>query len=397
MEKGPSPVEARRRLINRFASLYGTNPTVYRAPGRVNLIGEHTDYNEGFVMPSGLDMFTYVAAAPRADRRLRAYSTNFEESFETSLDEIRPGKTGAWNDYVRGVAGVLESRGHRLKGADLAILGEVPLGSGLSSSAAIEVAVAVALLGISGITLGLSEIAQACQQAEHLYAETRCGIMDQFISCHGREGHALMLDCRSLDFLLVPLPKNIQLVICNTMVKHEHASGEYNTRRAECEAGVRALKASLPGIRSLRDITQPQLEDHCDLLPPIVYQRCRHVITENGRVQLAANALQQSNVAEFGRLMFESHRSLRDDYQVSCPELDLMVEAATPLPGLYGARMTGGGFGGCTINLVAAEHATSFRQKISRAYQGETGIAPQIYVCKASQGAEAMTDWNAPS
>jgi len=221
--------------------------------------------------------------------------------------------------------------------------------------------------------------------------------MDQFISCHGREGHALMLDCRSLDFRLVPLPRNVQLVICNTMVKHEHASGEYNTRRAECEAGVRALKAVLPEIRSLRDVTHDQVNQHRDLLPAIIYQRCRHVITENDRVQRAANSLQRSDVREFGCLMFESHRSLRDDYQVSCPELDLMVEAATLLPGIYGARMTGGGFGGCTINLVATEHAGSFRENISQAYQEKTGIHPQIYVCKASQGAEAVTEWSSQS
>jgi galactokinase len=381
-----------QRLREKFLELYGVAPEgLYRAPGRVNLIGEHTDYNEGFVMPAALDMYTYVAARPRADRKLRAYSMNFQQSFETSLDDIRPGKTGAWNDYVRGVAGVLESLGQRLKGADLVILGEVPLGAGLSSSAAIEVATALALLGISRIDLGRTEIAQVCQKAEHLYTETRCGIMDQFISCHGREGHALELDCRSLEFQLLALPWSVQLVICNSMVKHEHATGEYNSRRAECEAGVQALQKAMPGIRSLRDVTAAELEKHRDLLSPVIYQRCRHVITENDRVQQAANALERENVQEFGRLMFESHRSLRADYQVSCRELDVLVEAAAPLKGVYGARMTGGGFGGCTINLVQTEHVQEFRETILRGYEAETGIRPQIFFSKASQGAEALT------
>lgn len=380
------------RLAEAFAKVYGTAlAKVYRAPGRVNLIGEHTDYNEGFVMPAALDLSTYVAAAPRSDRRLRAYSVNFEEGFEISLDANQPGASGTWSDYVRGVAGILEIRGHKLPGADLVILGEVPLGAGLSSSAAIEVATAVALLGTAGVELDRTEIAMICQQAEHLYAGMRCGIMDQFIACHGRKGQALILDCRSLDFRLVPLPEKMQLVICNSMVKHELASSEYNTRRAQCEAGVRVLKTVLPEIASLRDVTEMQLNHHRDLLEPVVYRRCRHVITENHRVQRAGNALQHGDVRVFGHLMYESHRSLRDDYQVSCPELDILVESARPLAGVYGARMTGGGFGGCTINLVEMEYVSSFQKEITRTYQQKTGMLPQIFVCQASEGAEAVT------
>jgi galactokinase len=377
-------------LHEKFLELYGTEPRLYRAPGRVNLIGEHTDYNEGFVMPAALDMYTYVAAARRTDRRLRVFSVNFGESFETSLDEIHPGRTGGWSDYVRGVAGTLESRGHRLPGADLVILGEVPLGSGLSSSAAIEVSTAVALLGVANIELERTEIAEICQEAEHRYAEMRCGIMDQFISCHGREGHALMLDCRSLEFRLVPLPSNVQLVICNSMVKHQHATSGYNTRRAQCEEGVRILKTVLPEIHSLRDVSEEQLQTNRTLLSDVVYRRCRHVITENARVQKAADALEADNIRELGRLMRESHESLRDDYEVSCPELDALVDAAAGLPGVYGARMTGGGFGGCTINLVDVEQAQRFERDISSAYQAKTGIHPQIFLSKASEGAGAV-------
>ena len=377
-------------MHEKFLELYGTEPRLYRAPGRVNLIGEHTDYNEGFVMPAALDMYTYVAAARRSDRQLRVFSVNFGESFETSLDEIHPGRTGGWSDYVRGVAGTLESRGHRLPGADLVILGEVPLGSGLSSSAAIEVSTAVALLGVANIELDRTEIAEICQEAEHRYAEMRCGIMDQFISCHGKEGHALMLDCRSLEFRLVPLPSNVQLVICNSMVKHQHATSGYNTRRAQCEEGVRILKTVLPEIHSLRDVSEEQLENESHLLSDVVYRRCRHVITENARVQKAADALEADNIRELGRLMRESHESLRDDYEVSCPELDVLVDAAAGLPGVYGARMTGGGFGGCTINLVDAEQAKRFEGIFRDAYEAKTGIHPQILLSKASEGAGAV-------
>jgi galactokinase len=388
---GPAAtVETQRHLREKFVQLYGSKPVVYRAPGRVNLIGEHTDYNEGFVMPAALDMYTYVAAAPRSDRKLRVFSTNFGESFETSLDKIQPGRTGGWNDYVRGVAGTLESRGHRLKGADLVIVGEVPLGAGLSSSAAIEVATAVAFLGVSNIELERTEIAEICQQAEHRYAEMRCGIMDQFISCHGKAGHALMLDCRSLEFRLVPVPDSVQLVICNSMVKHEHATSGYNTRRAQCEEGVRILKTVLPEIDSLRDVTEEEFETHRGLLSPVVYRRCRHVISENRRVQEAAAALEKNDIREFGRLMGESHRSLRDDYEVSCRELDVLVDMASGMDGVYGARMTGGGFGGCTINLVDSQQARRFEQAISSAYLVQTGIRPQIFLSRASEGAEVL-------
>ena len=380
-------VETRRHLREKFVDLYGGEPTLYRAPGRVNLIGEHTDYNEGFVMPAALDMYTYVAAARGRDGRLRVHSINFGESFEIGLDEIRAGRTGSWSDYVRGVAGTLESHGHSLPGVDLVIVGEVPLGSGLSSSAAIEVATAFALLGVANIELDRTEIAEICQEAEHRYAQMRCGIMDQFISCHGKEGHALMLDCRSLDFRLVPVPSNVQLVICNSMVKHEHATSGYNTRRGQCEEGVRILRTVLPHIHSLRDVSEEELEIHKNMLSMVVYRRCRHVITENGRVQKAATALQKDDIRELGHLMRESHNSLRDDYEVSCPELDLLVEAASGLPGVYGARMTGGGFGGCTINLVKAVQAEGFAQEISTTYEAKTGIRPQIFLSRASEGA----------
>ncbi len=383
---------AAHTLETLFAELYGGSPSIYRAPGRVNLIGEHTDYNDGFVMPAALDLYTYVAVSPRTDRRLQVYSANFKEKCDLDLDSIRPGRTGHWSDYVRGVAGVLQSAGFRLRGADMAIMSDVPLGSGLSSSAALEVSTAWALLSNSQLSASPTEIAQMCQKSEHVYVETMCGIMDQFISCHGRAGHALMLDCRSLEFELLPIPPDVRLMVCNTMVKHEHASGEYNTRRRECEEGVRALAEVLPGIRALRDVTLGELERHRERLNPVIYKRVRHVVSENERVKKAARLLESGDVSAFGRLMADSHRSLRDDYEVSIAELDLMVELASRQTGVYGARMTGGGFGGSTINLVDADHPEEIQQKLEKDYQEKTGIKPVILICEASDGAGAVAE-----
>ena len=381
-----------RRLKVLFAERYGAIPTIYRAPGRVNLIGEHTDYNDGFVIPAALDLYTYVAVSPRSDRKLRVYSENLGEMCDLDLDMIQLGRSGHWSDYVRGIAGVLESAGYRLRGAELAIISEVPLGAGLSSSAALEVSTALALVNSSGISVDLTTVAKMCQKAEHLYAETRCGIMDQFISCHGRAGHALMLDCRSLDFQLLPIPPQVRMMVCNTMVRHEHASSGYNTRRNECEVGFRALSEALPGICALRDVTVDDLENHFDRLSDVIYKRVRHVVTENYRVKRAAIALETGDIAEFGRLMADSHRSLRDDYEVSTLELDLMVELSNGQDGVYGARMTGGGFGGCTINLVEAAHAQDVQQRLEQGYEARTGLRPTILICETSDGAGAVSE-----
>ena len=274
----------------------------------------------------------------------------------------------------------------------MAIMSEVPLGSGLSSSAALEVSTAWALLGNSNIDIDRSAIAKLCQKAEHLYPETMCGIMDQFISCHGRADRALLLDCRSLDFQLLPIPGHVRLMVCNTMVRHEHASGGYNIRRRECEEGFCALNEVLPGIQALRDVTLDELEQHRDRVGPVIYKRVRHVVTENDRVKRAASALETGDLAQFGRLMAESHSSLRDDYEVSTRELDLMVELSSGQQGVYGARMTGGGFGGCTINLVDAAHAEKVQQELERSYAATTGMKPAILICEASDGAGVIAE-----
>jgi len=391
IETVPTPDNTIDRLTARFRGTFGTDMRIFRAPGRVNLIGEHTDYNDGFVMPAAIGFYTWLAAAKRNDRVLEAYSDCFEEKISLSLDDLDGPPRKHWGDFVRGVAAVLEHAGHRLSGANLCIHGEVPLGAGLSSSASLEIALGLALTALSEIRLPRRELAKLCQAAEHQYVGTRCGIMDQFIASFGEAGHALMLDCRSLEFCLLPVPCNVRLVVCNTMVRHELASGEYNRRRADCEAGVKLLAPLVAGAHALRDVGIAQLEEHKDILPPTIYRRCRHVISENQRVLAAANALESHDAAAFGRLMYESHASLRDDYQVSCKELDLLVELAASGPGIYGARMTGGGFGGCTVNLVRADAAKAFEDHVSQAYREATGITAHIYVCEAAQGAESWS------
>jgi galactokinase len=374
-------------LANRFEHLFGSRPEVFAAPGRVNLIGEHTDYNDGFVMPCAIGFSTRVAISPRSDRKLVIRSEDFSDQFEFDVDNLPAHGSGIWADYVLGVAVMLHGLGQHPPGANLLISGEVPIGAGLSSSAAIEVASAMALMSLGGANLPLPEIAKLCQKVENVFIGAKVGIMDQFVSCLGRAGHALLLDCRSLEFKLISIPENIRLVICNTMVKHEHASGAYNRRREECNEGVKILRTWYPEIRALRDVPLAQLEEHIADLPSTVYQRCRHVISENQRTLEGAEYLATGHVARFGSLMLQSHASLRDLYEVSCRELDLMVEIAQSLEGFLGGRMTGGGFGGCTVNLVRDADASSFAAQIADRYQTATGIKPDVYICFAANGA----------
>jgi galactokinase len=344
------------------------------------LIGEHTDYNDGFVMPVAIDLSTWADISPRSDRKLVLHSEHYSETVEFELDAISRPAQAHWSNYVLGVVAMLGQMGYRLRGSNMTLHTDIPIGAGLSSSAALEVAAGYAMLDLAEIPIDRSRLALACQRAEHEFAGVRCGIMDQMIACHGRSGHALMLDTRSLSFELLPLPKEVSVIICNTLVKHNLATGAYNTRRAECEAGARALD------RSLRDATLSDID--AANLPDNIYRRCRHVITENDRVQTAARALLEGSLREFGRLMDESHRSLRDDYEVSCPELDTMVTLASALDGVYGARMTGGGFGGCTVNLVRAEQSADFQKQIAALYETATGLRPEIYICSSADGVQ---------
>jgi galactokinase len=375
------------KLQSGFRERYGTKARVFRAPGRVNLIGEHTDYNDGFVMPAAIDLGVWIAIAPRDDRTLLVHSENFSESAEIKLDEQDPRPRGHWSDYVQGMAVVLRNAGYRVRGGNMLVCGQVPIGSGLSSSAAIEVVAGLALIENSGLPVNRFELTKLCRRAENEFVGAHVGIMDPFISCNGQAGHALLLDCRSLECRLLPIPADVSLVICNTMVKHELASGEYNTRRVECEEGVQRLSRRLPHVHALRDVGIEDLDHYRSDLPETIYKRCRHVVTENTRVRAAAAALEKEDLATFGRLMAESHISLKNDYEVSCLELDLMVELAGQVGGVFGARMTGGGFGGSTVNLVDRRCVENFQISVSSAYKKSTGLDPQILVSSAAAGA----------
>lgn len=377
---------APKDLPQLFERRFGRAPLMFRAPGRVNLIGEHTDYNDGFVLPAALDLATYVAVAPRADRVIRVHSVNLNADFTADLDQPQHPVHG-WSDYVVGVALELEKSGHRLKGADMMVMSVLAMGSGLSASAALEASVGYALLSVAGAQIDRLDLAKICQRAENEFVGMRCGIMDQFISCHGVEGCALLLDCRSLEARAVPIDPRARILVCNTMVHHQLAGSEYNSRRRDCETAVALLSQTIDGVRALRDVSLPELETHGARLPETILKRARHVVTENKRVLDAVAALEAGDFVETGRLMNASHESLRDDYNVSCPELDLMVELSRTAPGVYGARMTGGGFGGCTVSLVEASAAEGFAGIVGPAYEKETGLEPMIFSCYPGPGA----------
>jgi galactokinase len=360
---------------------------VASAPGRVNLIGEHTDYNDGFVFPAAIDRATAVAIGGRDDNRLVMFSGTVAGECAFPLDRLYPTERRSWTDYLVGVASLLQSRGETLRGANLAIHGNVPRGAGLSSSAALEMSTAFALTGFNGISLPPVEIITLCQRAEHEFAGVHCGIMDQFIACLGRRSHALMLDCRSLAYELIPLPPGVTLVVCDTTVRRALASSEYNKRRQECAAAVSTLAASIPGLSSLRDVSEAQLEEYGSRLDPLVRMRCRHVVTENARVTRSTVALRRGDLSEFGKLMYESHLSLRVDYEVSCRELDVLVDICAEADGVYGARMTGAGFGGCALCLARDDDAPALIARLQTEYPRMTGRSPSVHICTIDDGA----------
>jgi galactokinase len=379
-----------RDLAVEFAHRFGRTPTVSRAPGRVNLIGEHTDYNDGFVMPAALDFATLTAASQRPDRRLRVYSMIMDETREFDLDSPPPAPTGDWSDYILGVALMLERSGRNLAGADLIVWSDVPIGAGLSSSAALEVSCAHALLTESGLPFEPIEIAQLCQRAENDFVGMRCGVMDQYIACCGVAGHALLIDCRSLASRHVAIAPNLRLLVANSGVRHQHAGGEYNLRREACEEGVRLLSRYLGPIQALRDVTPQQLESKRRKLPELIYRRCRHIITENARVLEAERALETGDFVACGRAMNASHLSMRDDFEITCPEVDMLAGLAQHVKGVYGSRMTGGGFGGCTISLLEEWAIDKASQMLTDGYRIAMGRDVDIYVCTPSDGAQLV-------
>jgi galactokinase len=382
------------KLLTDFRDRFSAEPRLFLAPGRVNLIGEHTDYNDGFVMPFAIDRHVLVAGKLRDDSIINVRAMDLDE--EASLDlRAQPVKRrGSWLDYVEGgIRCVEQSAGAKLRGADLMISSTVPIGAGLSSSAAIETAVGHAILSLNEIQLDRKALAFASQQAEHEFVGIRSGIMDQFASVFGRHGHAMLLDCRSLEIEYIPLPKedDVAIAVIDTKVKHNLASSEYNTRRAECEKGVEIMREYLPDITSLRDVSRHEFERLMGHLPEPIRSRCRHVISENERTVTAAEAFRSSDFVKAGELMSNSHRSLRDDYKVSSAELDFLVETAREVVDVFGARMTGGGFGGCTVNLVGAGSVEELRSVTTAKYSKRFGFAPDFYIFQASSGASELT------
>jgi galactokinase len=375
-------------LRREFQTLSRREPRFFRAPGRVNLIGEHTDYNDGFVLPMAIEYATTVAAAAREDRIIRVHSLDLNESGEIDLSAPERRMRGSWLDFVEGVARILIRRKINLGGADLLISSDVPVGAGLSSSAALEISVGLALSAIAGQAVDKKLLALAGQAAEHEFVGAKVGIMDQYVSALGKKGHALLIDCRSLEAEQISFSsEETAIVICDSKVKHDLAASEYNTRRAECEQGVEILRTQMPQITHLRDVGVEDFRKYEANLPETIKKRCRHVVTENARTLCAAQALGKSDFIEFGRLMNLSHASLRDDYEVSCRELDLLVNIAGNCPFVLGARMTGGGFGGSTVNLVGRRHLTEFIDLISAEYARRTGIDTAVYVTGAADGA----------
>jgi galactokinase len=370
---------------------YHAEPAVFAAPGRVNLIGEHTDYAEGFVMPAAINFATLAGISPRTDGKIAVYSENYgeEKVFEAALLPVKGSKH--WSDYPMGVVSILAGEGHKIPGFSLSIWSDVPLGSGLSSSAAIEVATALAVLSLIGAGYPPPVLARLCQRAENEFVGANCGIMDQFISANGKENHAMLLDCRDLSIQLAPIPANVALVIANTMVKHSVAGGDYPTRRAESEAACAVINSHRGHVPFLRDATLEDLDKWGNEMAPKSLLRARHVISENLRTMAASKALLKGDMKELGRLMAEAHRSYSKDFEGSCAEADTMVELANELPGLIGARLTGGGFGGCTINLVEQDKAKAFADELGRRYAAKTGIQPQIHICHASAGAHKVS------
>ena len=380
-----------RALTERFEELYGPGECrLFRAPGRVNLIGEHTDYNDGFVLPMAIDLDLVVAARLRDDRRVRAYSANFGAGVEFSLGAVTKDPANAWADYFRGVAFFINEAFPAVGGMDVLMDGTVPIGSGLSSSAAVETATALAFLRTNGLSMTRREMALLCQRAESEFVGARCGIMDQLVSACGERGAALFVDCRSLETQAVPIPDGVVVVMCDTMRRREIASSEYNRRRAECEEAVRILGEALPGVTALRDVSPEAFAEHRHLLPPPLDRRAEHVVLEDRRVEESVAALREGDLARLGREMAASHESLRTMYEVSCPELDTMVRIASEAPGCVGARMTGGGFGGCTVNVVLRESASAFEDAVKRAYRTQTGTTPDVHVSEPSGGAEEI-------
>ncbi len=378
-------------ISQKFEELYGSSPLLVRSPGRINLIGEHTDYNEGFVLPAAIDKEMVIAVAKSDAATCRLYSYDLKESFEFGINKLLPSEPG-WANYIMGVVDQLQKAGYTVGNFDCVFGGDIPIGSGLSSSAALECAAGFALAELFNLQVERTQMARYAQLAEHTFAGVMCGIMDQFASLMGKEDHALRLDCRSLEFSYFPIQlKDFQLVLCDTRVKHSLASSEYNTRRMECEQGVAAVQVLYPEVHSLRDVTPAMLEEVKHQIEEVVYRRCRFVLEENERLLTGCELLESGDIIGFGRKMYGSHEGLSGMYEVSCPELDFLVAFTKETDAVVGSRMMGGGFGGCTINLVAKDEKETFIRNVTAAYKEAFNIDLETYEVSIADGTSVIT------
>jgi len=379
-------MKLRDKVIGEFERLFSESPTwITKSPGRVNLIGEHTDYNDGFVLPMAINYSSWIALRSRNDSRIVVTALDFDESLEFDLNSISKGEND-WREYIKGVAWALQQDGHQLTGWEGVLSGNVPIGAGLSSSAALELALARAFSLVSGFEWDPARMALTCQKAENLWVGVSSGIMDQMISASGKKDFALLIDCRSLETKHIPLPQNTQIVILDTNTRRGLVDSAYNERREQCEEVARHFK-----VKALRDINLEQLETEKSRLDKLLYHRARHIVSENQRVLQAVDALSTGDAKNFGILMNASHISMRDDFEISRKEMDQMVEIAQGQPGCYGARMTGGGFGGCAVALVKNEKVDSFHKNVVNLYREKTRLDPRVYISYASDGTSYET------
>jgi galactokinase len=379
-----------RTVYNEFKDRFNEEPLLVESPGRVNFIGDHTDYNDGFVLPASIQKKIVMGVSKNSLNKIRAFSIDMNEFVILEIQNLIKNEKH-WVNYIKGVTCELIDKGKEINGFDLVFSGDLPIGAGMSSSAALEGALLVLLNRIFDLNLTRKQMAKIGQLTEHKHVGVNCGIMDQFVNLHGMKNKAIKLDCRSLDFEMVPFnSEDIKIVLCNSKVSHNLASSEYNTRRDQCEEGVRILKNYDPEIMNLRDVSQELLEKHSNEFDEVVYRRCKFVLEENKRVHTACTHLEEDNFEAFGACMFESHKGLSKDYEVSCYELDLLVDLARNRKGVYGSRMMGGGFGGCTINLVHKDYVEKFKQDIQKDYTLKTGIDTEVYVTQIHSGTKII-------
>jgi galactokinase len=361
-----------------------------QAPARVNIIGEHTDYNGGFVLPTTTALFTRVSASLRGDRSVAVTSNNLADTQTFSLDDLRPNAEVTWIEYVRGVAAELQADGVELQGLNIDIDSDIPLGGGLSSSASLELAIATAMVHTAGVTVPPERLARLCQSAENNYAQVQCGIMDQFTIACARKGNAILLDCRSLDAVQVSIPERARFIITDSGVRHRLPDGDYNNRADECSNAVRLLAKVVPGLTTLRDLQAAALEEHKELLGDTLYRRCHHIVAENARVHRAVAALESADLEQLGALLNACHKSLRDDFEISCDEVDALVDVANGCSGVLGSRMIGGGFGGCALSLASVDTVDEAAARIAADYGKILGATPWIHVVQPADPVQVV-------